>query len=40
MTPLGATGVQAHLRGPATAPSGDVAVIEPEGMFELLSKGI
>ena len=39
LTPLGTTGVQAHLRGPAKAPSGDGAVIEPEGMFELLSKG-
>ena len=38
-TPLGTTGVQAHLRGPMKAPSGQVAVIEPEGMFELLSKG-
>jgi purine-binding chemotaxis protein CheW len=37
--PLGQTGVQAHLKGPARAPAGDVAVIEPEGMFELLSKG-
>src|SRR5438445_3290016 len=37
MNPLGTTGVQAHLKGPAKAPSGEVAVIEPEGMFELLS---
>ena len=38
-TPLGTSGVQAHLRGPGKSPSGEVAVIEPEGMFELLSKG-
>lgn len=38
-TPLGSSGVQAHLRGPAKAPSGEVAIIDPEGMFELLSKG-
>jgi purine-binding chemotaxis protein CheW len=39
MEPMGTTGVQAHLKGPAKANAGDVAVIEPEGMFELLSKG-
>jgi purine-binding chemotaxis protein CheW len=38
-SPLGTTGIQAHLKGPAKAPAGEVAVIEPEGMFELLSKG-
>lgn len=38
-SPLGTTGIQAHLRGPAKAAAGEVAVIEPEGMFELLSKG-
>lgn len=37
--PLGTTGVQAHLTGPATAPAGQVAVIEPEGFFEFLSRG-
>ena len=37
--PLGTTGIQAHLRGPAKAPAGDVAVIEPEGFFEFLSQG-
>jgi len=36
---LGASGVQAHLRGPATAPAGQVAVIEPEGLFEFLARG-
>jgi len=36
---LGETGVQAHLRGPATAPSGSVAVIDPEGLIEFLSHG-
>jgi purine-binding chemotaxis protein CheW len=39
LTPLGTTGVQAHLKGPAKASAGEVAVIEPEGMFEHLSKG-
>ena len=37
--PLGTTGIQAHLKGPAKAPAGDVAVIEPEGFFEFLSQG-
>jgi len=37
--PLGATGIQAHLSGPATAPAGQVAVIEPEGFFEFLARG-
>jgi purine-binding chemotaxis protein CheW len=39
MEPMGTTGIQAHLKGPAKAPAGDVAVIEPEGMFDLLAKG-
>jgi purine-binding chemotaxis protein CheW len=39
LEPMGTTGIQAHLKGPAKASAGDVAVIEPEGMFELLSKG-
>jgi purine-binding chemotaxis protein CheW len=39
LSPLGTSGVQAHLKGPARASVGEVAVIEPEGMFELLSKG-
>src|SRR4051812_7280013 len=37
--PLGASGIQAHLRGPARAPTGDVAVIDPEGFFEFLAHG-
>ena len=37
--PLGTSGVQAHLRGPMKAAAGEVAVIEPEGIFEHLSKG-
>src|SRR4051812_15064001 len=37
--PLGSDGVQAHLKGPARAPAGDVAVIEPEGFFEFLARG-
>ncbi|MFZ5471343.1 MAG: chemotaxis protein CheW [Myxococcota bacterium] len=37
--PLGQTGVQMYLRGPAKAGVNDVAVIEPEGLFELLSQG-
>lgn len=36
---LGETGVQAHLRGPATAPAGSVSVIDPEGLIEFLSHG-
>lgn len=36
---LGDSGVQAHLSGPAQAPVGDVAVIEPEGLFEFLARG-
>ncbi len=37
--PLGTSGIQAHLTGPATAPAGQVAVIEPEGFFEFLARG-
>ncbi|MGQ0506875.1 MAG: chemotaxis protein CheW, partial [Myxococcaceae bacterium] len=33
--PLGTSGVQAHLRGPVQAMGSDVAVIEPEGLFDL-----
>jgi purine-binding chemotaxis protein CheW len=36
--PLGATGVQMHLRGPARAGANEVAVIEPEGLFDFLSQ--
>ncbi len=35
---LAESGVQAHLRGPATAPAGPVAVIDPEGLIEFLSR--
>jgi purine-binding chemotaxis protein CheW len=34
---LGSSGVQSHLRGPATSPDGSVAVIDPEGLVEFLS---
>ncbi len=34
---LGEAGVQAHLRGPATAPAGPVSVIDPEGLIDFLS---
>jgi purine-binding chemotaxis protein CheW len=37
--PLGTDGIQAHLKGPAKAPAGDVAVIDPEGFFEFLAHG-
>lgn len=36
---LGEKGLQAHLRGPARAPAGEVAVIEPDGFFDFLSRG-
>jgi len=39
MDPLGSSGVHLHLRGPARSPTDDVAVIEPEGLFEFLSQG-
>ena len=34
---LGDSGVQQHLRGPAHAPVGEVAVIEPDGLVDFLS---
>jgi purine-binding chemotaxis protein CheW len=37
--PLGETGVQAHLKGPARAPAGEVAIVEPEGFFDFLARG-
>ncbi len=37
--PLGQSGVHAHLKGPAKSPQHDVAVIEPEGLFDFLSQG-
>jgi purine-binding chemotaxis protein CheW len=36
---MGDGGVRAHLRGPARGPMGDVAVIDPEGLFQFLSHG-
>lgn len=38
---LGSAGVHVHLRGPAHATVGgqEVAVIEPDGLFEFLSQG-
>ncbi len=39
LEPLGNSGVHLHLRGPARAQENEVAVIEPEGLFELLSQG-
>jgi purine-binding chemotaxis protein CheW len=37
--PLGNVGIHLHLRGPARANDNEVAVIEPEGLFDLLSQG-
>lgn len=39
LEPLGASGVHVHLRGPAKSAQRDVAVIDPDGLFELLSQG-
>jgi purine-binding chemotaxis protein CheW len=39
MDPLGSSGVHLHLRGPARSANNEVAVIEPEGLFEYLSQG-
>lgn len=39
LDPLGASGVHVHLRGPAKGAQRDVAVIEPEGLFDYLSQG-
>ena len=39
LEPLGATGVLSHLRGPGLAGANQVAVIDPEGLFEFLSQG-
>lgn len=35
---LGDAGIQLHLRGPATAPAGEVAVIETDGFLEFLGR--
>ncbi len=39
LDPLGAGGVHQHLRGPAKAAANDVAVMDPEGLFEFLCQG-
>jgi purine-binding chemotaxis protein CheW len=39
LDPLGGTGVHVHLRGPAKSATREVAVIEPEGLFDFLSQG-
>jgi purine-binding chemotaxis protein CheW len=39
LEPLGSSGIHLHLRGPARAGQSEVAVIEPEGLFDLLSQG-
>ncbi|WP_225410470.1 chemotaxis protein CheW [Stigmatella hybrida] len=39
LEPLGASGVHVHLRGPAKGAQRDVAVIEPDGLFDYLSQG-
>lgn len=39
LDPLGGTGVRKHLKGPAKSQKNDVAVIDPEGLFEFLSQG-
>ncbi len=39
LEPLGASGVHLHLRGPAKGAQRDVAVIDPEGLFDHLSQG-
>jgi purine-binding chemotaxis protein CheW len=39
LDPVGSAGVQLHLRGPAKAQQNDVAVIEPQGLFDFLSQG-
>lgn len=36
---LGDSGLQAHLRGPARAPTGEVAVIDLDGFFDFLARG-
>lgn len=39
LDPLGTSGVRMHLRGPARSARSEVAVIDPEGLFEFLSQG-
>jgi len=38
LDPLGGSGVHVYLRGPARAQANEVAVIDPEGLFEYLSQ--
>jgi purine-binding chemotaxis protein CheW len=39
MDPLGSSGVRMHLKGPARSQKSEVAVIDPDGLFEFLSQG-
>jgi purine-binding chemotaxis protein CheW len=39
LEPLGTSGIHVHLRGPARSAQRDVAVIDPEGLFDHLSQG-
>jgi purine-binding chemotaxis protein CheW len=39
LEPLGGSGVRMHLRGPARTARSEVAVIDPEGLFDFLSQG-
>lgn len=39
IAPLGTEGIQQHLKGPAKAAKTDVAVVDPEGLFQFLSQG-
>ncbi|XXF80261.1 chemotaxis protein CheW [Myxococcaceae bacterium GXIMD 01537] len=39
LEPLGTSGVHVHLRGPVKSAQRDVAVIDPDGLFEHLSQG-
>ncbi|RKH19173.1 chemotaxis protein CheW [Corallococcus praedator] len=39
LEPLGPSGVHVHLRGPGKSGARDVAVIDPEGLFDHLSQG-
>jgi len=39
LDPLGTAGVRLHLKGPARSQRSEVAVIDPDGLFEFLSQG-
>lgn len=39
LEPLGEAGPQQHLRGPARTDKADVAVVDPEGLFDFLAQG-